>query len=174
MFVALFVLAVAGTLFAKSRTVQVESLGSAPSRADFRINEVDLEEEAKGVRWRLKAEQVDAFQQEGRTLLRKLAIDVIQPDRAWTIVGDEGEHFEKTKRVEVRRNVVVTSTDGVRLETSVLRWDGEQKRLWTDAPVKVSRDGSWIEGTGLEVRMDDQVTTVRGRLHASFLPMRAP
>ena len=56
--VVLFVVLVAGTLIVKSRANRMESVDASPSStADLRIKEVDLEEETRGVRWRLKAEQ---------------------------------------------------------------------------------------------------------------------
>src|SRR5437870_11367304 len=42
--VAVFVVAVAGTLVAKSRTARVEATGGATSSADLRIKEVELED----------------------------------------------------------------------------------------------------------------------------------
>ena len=167
--VVLFVLALAGTLYAKSRTLRAESVGPAPGRADLTIKDVEVEEAAKGgVHWRLKAEQAQSFNEEGRTQVRHLVLTVDQPERSWTIVGEEGDIFQADKNVEVRRNVVVTSTDGLRLETSVLRWEGAKQRLWTDAPVVISRDGSVIRGSGLEVLMNEEQTTVAGRVRAVF------
>jgi len=166
--VALFVLAVAGTLVAKSRTHRAESVGPAPSRADLAIKDVEIEEDTRGVRWRLRAEQALIFDQEGRTNLRKLAVDVQEKERSWTIVGDEGDYYKEQQNVEVRRNVVVTSSDGIRLETSVLHWDGSNRRLWTDAPVVLTRDRSVITGSGLEVNMENESTTVAGRVRARF------
>ena len=166
--VALFVVAVTVTLFAKSRAASVEPIGPALTTADLQVKEVDLEEEAKGVRWRLKAEQALIYDKEGVTQLRKLVANVYQRERAWTIMGDEGELDRSTNNVEVRRNVVVTSDDGLRLETSVLRWDANERRLWTDAPVVLSRKGSVVRGTGLDVRMADETATVSGRVRATF------
>jgi LPS export ABC transporter protein LptC len=166
--VALFVLAVGGTLVVRSRAVRVEPIEPSPTTADLRIKEVDIEEDARGVRWRLTAEQAEVYESEGRTTLRRLAVDVFERDRSWTIVGDEGDLFQKEKHVEIRRNVVVSSSDGVRLETSVLRWDGAGRRLWTDAPVTLSRERSVIRGSGLEVRLGDERTTVTGPVHARF------
>jgi LPS export ABC transporter protein LptC len=167
--VAVFVVIVAVMLIARSRTARTESLGPAPSSADLRIKEVDLEEETKGVRWRLRAEQALMYDKEGRTTLKKLAVRVFERDRSWTIVGDEGDLFRKPRNVEVRGNVIVTSSDGFRLETSVLRWDADRQRLWTDAPVTLSRDDSVVHGTGLEVRMEEEETTVQGRVRAKFV-----
>ena len=166
--VALFVVAVTVTLVARSRSAGVEPIGPALTTADLQVKEVDLEEEAKGVRWRLKAEQALIYDKEGVTQLRKLVANVYQRERAWTIMGDEGELDRSTNNVEVRRNVVVTSDDGLRLETSVLRWDANERRLWTDAPVVLSRRGSVVRGTGLDVRMADETATVTGRVRATF------
>ena len=170
--VLVFVLAVAGTLIAKSRVPPTEATGSVASSADLRIKEAHIEEETGGVRWRLKAEQALIFDVEGRTTLRSITVDVFERDRTWTIVGEEGDLFQATKNLEIRKNVVLTSSDGVRLETSVLRWQGAEKRLWTDAPVRLSRGGAVADGTGLEVRMAEEYTTLAGRVHSVFTDSR--
>jgi LPS export ABC transporter protein LptC len=166
--VAVFVIAVAGVLVVRSRAARIESVGPAPSTADLQIKEVDLEEEAKGVRWRLKAEQALMFDKAGQTQLRKLVANVYQRERAWTIVADEGHLDRATNNVEVRRNVVVTSDDGLRLETAVLRWDSRDRRLWTDTAVTLARNGSVVRGTGLDVRIAEEETTISGPVRATF------
>lgn len=166
--VVVFAVAVAVMLVVRSRSATVESLGPSPSTADLQIREVDLEEEAKGVRWRLKAEQALMYDKEGQTQLRKLVANIYQRERAWTIVGDEGELDRRTNNVEVRRNVVVTSSDGLRLETTVLRWDAATRRLWTDTPVTLTRNRSVVRGSGLEVRVDEEATAISGPVRATF------
>ena len=168
--VAVFVVFVTATLVIKSRSAPVEPLaGPAPSTADLQIKQLDLEEEAHGIRWRLKADQALMYDQAGLTQLRKLTANIFQKERTWMIVGEEGDLDRTSNNVEVRKNVIVTSDDGVRLETSVLRWDAREKRLWTDAPVRLSRDGSTVSGSGLSVLMVDESTTVTGRVRATFL-----
>lgn len=166
--VVVFVVAVTAMLVVKSRSARIEPSGPAPSTADLQIKEVDLEEEAKGVRWRLKAELALMFDKAGLTQLRKVVANVYQRERSWTIVGDEGELDRTTKNVQVRGNVVVTSNDGLRLETAVLRWEAEAKRLWTDTPVTLTRNGSIVLGSGLDVRMADEATTISGPVRATF------
>src|SRR6185503_5065988 len=168
--VAVFVVFVTATLVIKSRSAPVEPLaGPAPTTADLQIKHVDLEEEAHGIRWRLNADQALMYDQAGLTQLRKLTANIFQKERTWMIVGEEGDLDRTSNNVEVRKNVIVTSNDGVRLETSVLRWDAQEKRLWTDAPVRLSRDGSTVSGSGLSVLMADESTTVTGRVRATFL-----
>jgi len=166
--VALFVFAVAGTLIAKSRVPRSEAPGTVASSADLRIKEAQIEEVTGGVRWRLTADQALMFDAEGRTALRTINVDVFEKDRSWNIVGEEGDLFQATKNVEIRKHVVLTSSDGMRLETSVLRWQGAEKRLWTDAPVRITRGGAVADGSALEVRMAEDFTTMGGRVHAVF------
>ena len=171
--VGVFIVIVIGTLVMKSRTTRVEPAGPSPTNADLQIKQVDLEEEAQGVRWRLKADQALMYDEAGLTKLQKINASVYQRDRTWTIVGDEGDLDRKTNNVEVRHNVVVTSDDGLRLETTVLRWDAETKRLWTDAPVVLSRAGSVVHGNSLTVGMADEATTIGGRVRATFAAGKA-
>ncbi len=166
--VGVFVLVVTGMLISRSRAVRVESVEPSSSKADLSIKEVQLEEESGGVRWQLKADQALVFEAEGRTSLRKIDLKVQERDRSWTVVGEEGDLFRASKNLEIRRNVVVTSDDGLRLETSVLRWQSADRRLWTDAPVRILRPGAVIEGTALDVTMADEAAVVRGRVRATF------
>ena len=166
--VAVFVIAVSAVLVVRSRSARVESVGPATSTADLQIKGVDLEEDSRGVRWRLKAEQALMFDKAGQTQLRKLVANIYQANRSWTIVADEGHLDRATNNVEVRRNVVVTANDGLRLETALLRWESKDKRLWTDAAVTLSRNGSVVRGTGLDVRMAEEETTIIGPVRATF------
>ena len=165
--VGLFAVVVAGELIVRSRSARVEQQEPA-SRADFRIKEVQLEEESGGVRWKLVADQAEIFDSEGRTGLRRPVVDIHQPSRSWRVRGDEGDVMQQSKDIEVRRNVVLVSDDGLRLETSVLRWQAGSKRLWTDAPVRLTRDGTTIKGSGLVVNMTLQTAEVGGRVRAEF------
>ena len=165
--VAVFVLVVAGMLIARTRAARVESVESSPSKADLSIKEVQLEEDSGGVRWQLKADQALVFEAEGRTSLRRIDLKVHERNRSWAVVGEEGD-LDRAKNLEIRGNVVLTSDDGLRLETTVLRWHGADRRLWTDAPVRIARGGAVIEGRALDVKMADEATTITGRVRAVF------
>jgi LPS export ABC transporter protein LptC len=166
--VALFVLAVAGMLVIRGRSVRTETATVAPSSADLAIKEVRLQEESPGSRWQLVADEASVFEQEGRTALKNITVSVRDRERSWTIVGQEGDLYKETQNFEIRDHVVVTSDDGLRLETSVLRWQNKARRLWTDAPVRITREGTLVVGRGLDVQMADEVTTVGGPVRATF------
>ena len=169
--VVVFVVGVVATLYTRTRAREVEPpVGPAPIKADLNVKEVRIEEETGKVRWRLSAEQALIWDEKGAgtTELRKISVEVEEPERSWSIVGDEGRYLQKEKKIELRGNVVVTSSDGVRLETEVLRWNGEERRLWTDVPVTLSARGGVIRGRTLEVAMASDSTTMGGRVRARF------
>jgi len=170
--VVAFVLVVAATLYARTRAREVEPVGPAPVKADLNVKEVRIEEESGKVRWRLSAEQALIYdeQRAGRTELRRVSVEVDEPNRTWTIVSDEGQYLQAEKKIELRGNVVVTASDGLRLETEVLRWSGEERRLWTDAPVVLSGRSAVVRGRSLEVAMASDATIIGGRVRARFEP----
>jgi LPS export ABC transporter protein LptC len=165
--VALFAAVVGGILVANRKAVPVKS-GGGPSQADLTVRDASIREESGNVRWHLTAKQAMVFDREGRTSLRDNAVEVQEPARSWTIRGDEGDLFHARNDVEIRRHVVLTSSDGLRLETDVLRWNNGDKRVWTDVPVKITLPSGVITGSGLDVRVAEETTTVGGRVRAMF------
>jgi LPS export ABC transporter protein LptC len=165
--VAVFAMVVGGVLVMNRRPVGVEP-GQGPNAADLTVRDASIREESGGVRWHLTAKQAMVFEREGRTRLREISVEVQEPARSWTIRGEEGDLFHARNDVEIRRQVVLTSSDGLRLETDVLRWTNGDKRVWTDAPVKITHPSGVITGSGLDVRVSEETTTVIGRVRAVF------
>lgn len=168
--VVVFLAVVVGVLVAKSRggSRRVPS-EPAQSRADYRIKEVHLQEEDRaGGRWQLDAEYGEIFEGQGRTLMKKVTIRILQPARVWTVSSDEGELSRDTRDVELRGHVLVVTSDGLRLETNRLNWMAAQQRAWTDDPVTIRRDGLVVQGQGFESRVNEETTRIKGRLRATI------
>jgi LPS export ABC transporter protein LptC len=165
--VAVFVVVITGILIARTRATRVESMGGNPTNADFAIKALQLEEDSGGMRWQLNADQALVYEGDGRTFLRKVNVKVDERHRSWTIVGEEGQ-LDRAKNLEVRNNVVMTSDDGLRLETSILRWHAGDRRLWSERPVRIIRGGAVIEGSAFDVKMSDEATTISGPVRAVF------
>jgi LPS export ABC transporter protein LptC len=167
--VVVFLLAMTGMLVTKSRGAKSQPPEPAPSKADYRIKEVHLQEEDPGrANWQLDADYGEVFEDQGKTLMKKVTIRINEPGRAWTVQGDEGEMLRETKDVELRGHVVVVSSDGLRLETQRLNWAAKERRVWTDEPVTIRRSGLVVRGQGFESRSKDEVTTIKGRLRATI------
>jgi LPS export ABC transporter protein LptC len=167
--VLVFLSVVVSLLVAKSRGPKLQSPEPAQSKADYRIKEVHLQEEDRGGgRWQLDAEYGEIFEGQGRTVMKKVTVRIDQRARAWTVSSDEGELVRDTKDVELRGNVVVTSSDGLRLETNRLHWVAREQRAWTDDPVTIRRGGVVVEGQGFESRVNDEATRIKGRVRATI------
>jgi LPS export ABC transporter protein LptC len=88
--VALFLTVVVGLLLTKARAPKRELLEPTQTKADYRIKEVHLQEEDRGrARWQLDADYGEVFEDQGKTVMKKVTIRIDEPTRAWTVVGDE-------------------------------------------------------------------------------------
>lgn len=173
--VILFVTVVVGVLIVRGHRASAPREEIVSSQADQEIKEIHIQEDAKGgaYRWSLDAERAESFPGTGKTLLRKVAIGVEESGRRWKVTGDEGDLAQETRDVELRGRVVLVSSEGLRVETTLLRWSNAERRAWTDQPVTIYKGGGVVKGTGLEVRPNEEVTLVRGRVRATFGGARA-
>ncbi len=62
--------------------------------------------------------------------------------------------YEKNKRTEARKNVVVVNINGEVLNTEKLNWDEVNKRIYTEAFVKITTKKDILKGTGMESDQD--------------------
>ena len=169
--VILFVTVVIGVLIVKGHRASAPRQEVASSEADQQIKEIHIQEDAKGgsYRWSLDAEQAESFPGTGKTVLRKVMIGVDEPGRGrWKVTSDEGDLVQDTRDVELRGNVVLVSSEGLRVETTVLHWNNAEGRAWTDQPVTVYKGGGVVRGSGLEARPSEEITLVHGRVTATF------
>jgi LPS export ABC transporter protein LptC len=167
--VIVFLAMVTGVLVTRSRGAKPHPQEPNPSKADYRIKEVHLQEEDRGRgSWQLDADYGEIFEAQGKTYMKKVTIRINEPTRDWTVSSDEGDLLRDSKDVELRGHVVVVSSDGLRLETSRLNWGAKEQRVWTDQPVKIWRNGVVVQGQGFESGAKDGVTTVKGRLRATI------
>ena len=167
--VIVFLGVVTGVLFTRSRGAKAQPQESSPSKADYRIKEVHLQEEDRGRgSWQLDADYGEVFEAQGKTYMKKVTIRINEPTREWTVKSDEGDLLRESKDVELRGNVVVVSSDGLRLETTRLNYMAKDQRVWTDQPVKIWRNGVVVQGQGFESGSKDGVTKIKGRVRATI------
>jgi len=167
--VVLFVTIVIGILIVKGHRAPAPPPDIAPAQSDQQIREIHLQEDSKsGYRWSLDAEQADSYESTGKTLLRKVVLAIEEPTRKWTITGDEGDLVQQTRDVELRGHIVLTSTEGLRLETTRLLWNNAESRAWTEEAVTVYRSGVVVTGSGLDARPAEEFTIIRGPVQATF------
>jgi LPS export ABC transporter protein LptC len=132
-----------------------------PQQAEYQIKEININETLEGnLRWKLKADQAEVYDQKGITLMRKVVIQVFSKDGDWTVTSDEGTLDNNRRDVTLTGNVVIKSSDGLEMRTKTLSWNNEQRALATDDPVEISREGTTITGKGLSVNMQEETAAV--------------
>ncbi len=162
--VVVFLSVVVGVLVHRARVPRALPTEPAASNADYRLKQVHLQEQGRdGSRWQLDAEYSETFEEQNKTTMKKVTVKVDQPSK-----GDQASRYQETKNVELRGNVVLISSDGLRLETDRLRWDAEGQRAWTEDPVVIYRAGAVVHGTGFESRVAEEVSSIKGRVRATF------
>jgi LPS export ABC transporter protein LptC len=71
-----------------------------------------------------------------------------------TLKAQYGVHYQNSHRMEVKYGVEVVNKNGQKLETEKLTWDENKKKIFTDAPVKITTDKEIIMGKGMESNQD--------------------
>lgn len=72
-----------------------------------------------------------------------------------TVTADYGILFDKTGLVDLRENVVITTSDSVVLWANQLYWDQRNNWIFTDQPYKINfKDGSYNEGERFDSNQD--------------------
>src|SRR5690606_11062715 len=72
-----------------------------------------------------------------------------------TVTADYGILFDNTGLVDLRENVVITTSDSVVLWANQLYWDQRNNWLFTDRPYKINfKDGSYNEGERFDSNQD--------------------
>jgi LPS export ABC transporter protein LptC len=71
-----------------------------------------------------------------------------------TLKARYGVRFDLSRRMEAKYGVEVVNKEGKKLETEKLIWDEANKRIYTDAFVKITTDKEIITGKGLESNQD--------------------
>lgn len=71
-----------------------------------------------------------------------------------TLKANYGVRYEDTKRMEAKYNVEVVNENGEKLNTEHLVWDEQQKKITSDAFVKITTAREIIMGKGLEANQD--------------------
>jgi LPS export ABC transporter protein LptC len=159
-FLVVFVALLAGLSVVVAMRLRARPAAPPPAeeaKADYRVSEIHINETLEGsLRWSLDADHAEVYDKRQETLMRRVAIRVFSKDAEWTVTAAEGVLNNDSRDVALRGDVVVTSRDGLRMTTQSLRWRNTERALDTTDPVEITREGTTINGQGLDVRMGEQ------------------
>jgi len=128
----------------------------APRAANLPSQEVtdfSLEESDTGrPEWILKSKYAATYSGRGVIVARDVSIDFFDAagKKYSRLTAREGTVQQPGNDMEARGKVVVTTTDGVRIETESLRFLNRQRRILSDDFVRLERNGDVVTGIGFE------------------------
>jgi LPS export ABC transporter protein LptC len=136
----------------------VQPLAAPEARPSQSIEGFKLIETQAGKRsWVLVADSANTFDQKKLVELFKMKIDFYRKagdSVNATLTADSGKVNTGTRDMEARRNVVLSSQDGLVLYTDYLSWTNEGRRMTTESKVRLERGKDWLTGEGLEASPD--------------------
>lgn len=135
----------------------IQEMEQAAETADLSLEEIHYVE-TKGDKkaWELRAKSGQHFRQDDYTTLQDLTVTFYAGEgRIVTLRGDEGS-MKGRKEIEVRGDVVITSSDGYRVTTDSLRYEEEKQQISTDDPIILEGKGLQVKGVGVVVDLTTQ------------------
>ncbi len=105
-------------------------------------------------RWNVKGDTADISSDSSVIDITKVIANAYGPKGKVNLTADRGK-FDKLKNfVHVESNVVVTTSDGIYLNTSSLDWDTNTHQATTAAFVSVQKDNLQVSGLGAFAQPD--------------------
>lgn len=98
------------------------------------------------------AQYVEVYEKLDLKKAKQIQVDFYDTDgnRTSVLVADSGLIQERKRKVEALGNVVVTTEEGIKLETGSLRWNPQSAKIITDDFVTITKGKDVITGYGLE------------------------
>ena len=126
---------------------------SAQELPSQEVRDFSLEESDSGTpEWILRSGYAATYDARGVIVARGVAIDFFDSKgvKYSHLTAKEGEIKRPSNDMEARGDVVVTTTDGVRIQTQSLRFLNHERRIVSDDFVRLERRGDVVTGIGFE------------------------
>lgn len=102
--------------------------------------------------WKLLADKAEVFDKKGYSKVFGVKILFYGPEGDVTSVltSERGRVTEKTRDLQAFGNVLLESSEGVKVETESLRWDNGNERIWSSEFVTVTSGTRVLTGYGFD------------------------
>lgn len=123
----------------------------------------------------IKARHVKKFK-EITEIDEGLTVDFFNKDgfHSSVLTAKKGIVDERTKDLKAIGKVVLTSDEGVKLQTEELKWDNRRRKVLADGQVKISTDQDVETGTGFEADPDLKHWTMKNVIGRSKRKIEIP
>ena len=118
-------------------------------------------------KWAIKGESADIVSDTIK--LNNIEANTYDADRTVTLEADNGTYDKESGGVKLEKNVVVTTSDGIKLTADWFEWDSKTNTVKSDSLVEVRKDNLYASGQGAvasasskEVQLNKDVTVKQG------------
>ncbi len=122
--------------------------------------------------WEADADQIEVFEDKKMTRISKLHTQIrmilYMEDDTLTCYTDEVEINDETKRIDLVGNLTAESQQGTTVRTDFVQWFPQEKKLRTDKPVTITRQGLLIQGLGMEADLALEKVEILSNIISSF------
>ncbi len=122
--------------------------------------------------WEADADQIEVFEDKKMTRISKLHTQIrmilYMEDDTLTCYTDEVEINDETKRIDLLGNLIAQSQQGTTIRTDFVQWFPQEKKLRTDKPVTITRQGLLIQGLGMEADLALEKVEILSNIISSF------
>lgn len=137
-------------------------------------------------KWAIKGESADIVSDTVK--LNNIQADTYDADRTITLEAERGAYNKQNGAVKLENNVVVTTSDGIRLTADWFEWDSKTNTVRSDSKVEVRKDNLYASGNGAEasasskevqlnkdvlVKQGDMTIISKGPLHIDYSNCKA-
>jgi len=176
--VSVVVLAVAGAfLFSavwKTEEKAPVPLKILPDKVDLQAKDVLYTEVGRGdVKYEIRAKTVRYLKKENTADFEDVNVKVIMPKgKVYTITSDRGTYDTEKKNISMTGHVVVESDIGEWITTDRINYIDAEKKIHTDAPVKMVNKDIEIKGIGMTFMLDNKHLTLFRQVRATVRSTR--
>ena len=165
-------------------TIPLEVAAGAPpssqerersSAPDAKITGFHLVETKGGAKlWEIWGDLAEVFEKEGRATVTKVSqqvtVTLYSDQGTLTSRSDKATLNMRTKDVRLEGNVTATSDQGSSLQTQLLDWTAEDRRLSTRSPVTLIKGGMVSRGVGMEAETNLERARLLSRVQSQVIP----
>ena len=124
-----------------------------------------VESNAGDVEWKIRAQQAQVFDADAKAVLSGVRVTMADSKGVqMTVEGDDGTINTISKDFVLSNRsgeLALVFSDGYTIYTSRFTWVNNERRLWTDAPVRITGPSIEVTGQG----MDTLLATKEMRIH---------
>ncbi|MGQ9508204.1 MAG: LPS export ABC transporter periplasmic protein LptC [Thermodesulfobacteriota bacterium] len=139
-----------------------EPLSKLKENIDQQLERIRFVEERGGrTNWELEAKKVHQVQKDKVLILEGVKLIYYSKDgHTFTLSGDQGKVFTESKDMELSGNVVLTMSNGYRLNTRSLFYHHSEKKVTSSDPIELEGKEIRLTGQGMWVNFEKKTFNI--------------